>query len=308
MEKRVSTVLSRAPAGLAAPLVRVEVHLGPGLPTFGLVGLPEAVVRESKERVRSALITAGFDFPAGRITVNLSPADLPKAGGRFDLPIAVGILAASGQLSRSTLARREFYGELALSGELRETPKLLPALMAGARTQSELIVPAANALEASWVASPRVRMATHLLEVCDALNGRLTLPTARPLAVPDQHPFPDLAEVRAQFGAKRALEIAAAGGHGLLISLTTGPTFQASSRIAVGRCRPANAERASCQLDITRAGSVNCRITPIVRVRSVSASDEGPVIGRSKAALGACREAAAKTKKERHCTIVMPPP
>ena len=193
------------------------MHLGPGLPAFALVGLPEAVVRESKERVRSALVTAGFDFPAGRITVNLSPADLPKAGGRFDLPIAVGILAASGQLSRSTLARREFYGELALSGELRETPKLLPALMAGARTQCELILPAANALEASWVAGPRVKMAQHLLEVCDALNGRFALPAARPLAAPVEDPSPDLAEVRGQFSAKRALEIAAAGAHGLLM-------------------------------------------------------------------------------------------
>jgi magnesium chelatase family protein len=131
--RQVSTVLSRAPAGLAAPLVRVEVHLGPGLPAFFMVGLPEAVVRESRERVRAALLTTGFTFPEGRITVNLSPADLPKEGGRFDLPIAVGILAASGQLAHDSLARREFYGELALGGELRETPKLLPALLAGSR-------------------------------------------------------------------------------------------------------------------------------------------------------------------------------
>src|SRR3984885_5732047 len=112
----VSTALSRAPAGLSAPLVRVEVHLGSGLPAFFMVGLPEAVVRESRERVRSALITSGFDFPAGRITVNLAPADLPKEGGRFDLPIALGILAASGQLPGRALTNREFYGELALSG------------------------------------------------------------------------------------------------------------------------------------------------------------------------------------------------
>ena len=144
MARPVSTVLSRAPAGLAAPLVRVEVHLGSGLPAFALVGLPEAVVRESKERVRSALLTSGFEFPAGRITVNLSPADLPKEGGRFDLPIAVGILAASGQLSQPTRTGREFYGELALSGELRATPKLLPALVAGLRTNCELILPAAE--------------------------------------------------------------------------------------------------------------------------------------------------------------------
>src|SRR5271156_1275240 len=138
--KDVSTALSRAPLGLAAPQVRVEVHLGSGLPAFALVGLPEAVVRESKERVRSALLTSGFEFPAGRITVNLAPADLPKEGVRFDLPIALGILAASDQLPGRALANREFYGELALSGELRETPKLLPALMAGARTHSELIL------------------------------------------------------------------------------------------------------------------------------------------------------------------------
>src|ERR1700753_1186154 len=106
-----STVESRAPLGLAAPLVRVEVHLGPGLPAFHLVGLPEAVVRESRERVRSAILTSGFEFPAGRITVNLSPADLPKEGGRFDLPIAVGILAASGQVNSTAAHGREFYGE-----------------------------------------------------------------------------------------------------------------------------------------------------------------------------------------------------
>src|ERR1700729_2478463 len=124
--KEVSTVLSRAPLGLSAPQVRVEVHLGPGLPAFAMVGLPEAVVRESKERVRSALLTSGFEFPAGRITVNLSPADLPKEGGRFDLPIAVGILAALCAIPKRALEQREFYGELSLAGELRETPKLLP--------------------------------------------------------------------------------------------------------------------------------------------------------------------------------------
>src|SRR5271163_3946596 len=114
MARLVSTVLSRAPVGLEAPLVRVEVHLGSGLPAFAMVGLPEAVVRESRERVRSALITSGFDFPTGRITVNLSPADLPKEGGRFDLPIAVGILAAIGKVRARALEQREFYGELSL--------------------------------------------------------------------------------------------------------------------------------------------------------------------------------------------------
>jgi len=213
----VSTVLSRAPAGLAAPLVRVEVHLGAGLPAFIMVGLPEAVVRESKERVRSALLTSGFEFPAGRITVNMSPADLPKEGGRFDLPIAVGILAASGQLSRRTLVRREFYGELALSGELRETPKLLPALMAGSRTDSELILPAANALEASWVAGPKVKLADDLRQVCGALQGTSVLARAGDLAHLELDLAPDLADVRGQWSAKRALTIAAAGGHCLLM-------------------------------------------------------------------------------------------
>src|ERR1700722_19047049 len=115
-ERCLSVALSRAPAGLEAPAVRVEVHIGPGLPAFVLVGLPQAVVRESRERVRSALLTSGFEFPAGRITVNLAPADLPKDGGRFDLPIALGILAASDQLPRSTLKGREFYGEGGPSG------------------------------------------------------------------------------------------------------------------------------------------------------------------------------------------------
>ncbi len=215
----VSTVLSRAPAGLAAPLVRVEVHLGPGLPTFAMVGLPEAVVRESKERVRSALVTSGFEFPCGRITVNLSPADLPKEGGRFDLPIAVGILAASRQLPQQSLAQREFYGELSLSGELRETSKLLPALVAGAQAGSELILPAANALEARLVDSAQLKLAHHLLQVCEALKGGAALACVAAEAIDPGvlSPHRDLAEVRGQFGAKRALEIAAAGAHGLLM-------------------------------------------------------------------------------------------
>jgi magnesium chelatase family protein len=212
-----SSVLSRAPAGMAAPLVRVEVYLGNGLPAFFLVGLPEAAVRESKERVRSALQTAGFEFPVARITVNLSPADLPKEGGRFDLPIAVGILAASGRIPARALRRREFYGELSLSGELRETPKLLPALVAGSRAGSELILPAANALEAALVDSPHLKLGTDLLQVCDALNGRAVLAAARAPTSAATTPPPDLAEIRGQFGAKRALEIAAAGEHGLLM-------------------------------------------------------------------------------------------
>src|SRR5271154_6973101 len=171
----VSIVFSRAPSGVAAPLVRVEVHLGLGLPVFALVGLPEAVVRESKERVRAALVTGGFDFPARRITVNLSPADLPKEGGRFDLPIAVGILAADGRIPARALRDREFYGELSLGGELRETRKLLPALIAGAKFGSEMILPAANALEASLVTGAKFRLANRLSDVVAALNGGASL-------------------------------------------------------------------------------------------------------------------------------------
>ncbi len=154
-------------------MVRVEVHLGLGLPTFALVGLPEAVVRESKERVRAALVTAGHEFPQRRITVNLSPADLPKEGGRFDLPIAVGILAAERKISALALKGREFYGELSLGGALRETPKLLPALIAGARSGSELILPAANALEASLVSGAKLRLANDLSDVVATLQGKL---------------------------------------------------------------------------------------------------------------------------------------
>ncbi|MGO9948458.1 MAG: YifB family Mg chelatase-like AAA ATPase [Steroidobacteraceae bacterium] len=219
--REVSTVFSRAPAGVVAPLVRVEVHLGLGLPTFALVGLPETVVRESKERVRAALVTAGFDFPQRRITVNLSPADLPKEGGRFDLPIAVGILAADGKIPARALMKREFYGELSLSGELRETPKLLPALIAAEKFGSEMILPAANALEASLVAGAKVGLAEQLREVIDALTGRAVLcatPRSRLSAQPSRIATPaDLAEVRGQYAGKRALEIAAAGEHGLLL-------------------------------------------------------------------------------------------
>ena len=138
---------SRAQTGVEAPLVTVEVHLSNGLPALAIVGLPEAAVRESKERVRAALLNANFDFPARRITINLAPADLPKEGGRYDLAIALGILVASGQLPATACAQHEFIGELALTGELRPTHGVLPAAVQAARAGRALIVPAANAAE-----------------------------------------------------------------------------------------------------------------------------------------------------------------
>jgi magnesium chelatase family protein len=221
-------VACRAQVGLSAPLVHVEVSLASGLPTFSIVGLPAMVVREAKERVRAALLNSQFEFPAGRITVNLAPADLPKEGGRFDLPIAVGLLLASGQLRRSvggerTPPLREFYGELGLTGELKAVRGLLPAAAQARCAGHELIVPRANAAEACAAAPALVRVAEHLLEVCAHVAG------TRPLAaggVPDPwragppgtiDAALDLADVRGQLQAKRALIIAAAGGHSLLM-------------------------------------------------------------------------------------------
>ena len=215
-------VACRAQLGLAAPLVHVEVSLAAGLPAFCIVGLPAMVVREARERVRAALLHSRFEFPAGRITVNLAPADLPKQGGRFDLPIAIGVLLASRQLHAHAdpgTGTPELYGELGLTGELKAVPGLLPAAAQAHRSGHELIVPRANAPEACAAAPGLVRAADHLLEVCAHLTG------ARPLAraaaachagAPPRAP-PDLADVRGQLHAKRALIVAAAGGHSLLL-------------------------------------------------------------------------------------------
>ncbi|HEY0721867.1 MAG TPA: YifB family Mg chelatase-like AAA ATPase [Gammaproteobacteria bacterium] len=213
-----AVVHCRAALGIDAPLVTVEVHLANGLPALNIVGLPEAAVKESKDRVRGALLTSQFEFPARRITINLAPADLPKEGGRFDLPIALGILAASGQLPKDTLGRYEFAGELALSGELRPVRGVLPMAMQTRNAGRTLVVPQANGAEAALVENSTVLSATHLLQVCAHLAGREQLPQAvadlsQPLA--DQ---PDLTEVLGQHQARRALEIAAAGAHSLLMS------------------------------------------------------------------------------------------
>lgn len=212
----------RAQVGLAAPPVTVEVHLGAGLPNFSIVGLPAAAVRESKERVRAALLNSGFEFPAGRITVNLAPADLPKEGGRFDLAIAVGILLASGQLAARGIADLELYGELALTGELRAVPGLLPAAQAARAAGRALIAPVAGAAQLGWLghANAGIGLAHSLLEVCGHLADGLPLSApAAPVtasAAAGTEP-PSLADVCGQLQARRALVVAAAGGHSLLL-------------------------------------------------------------------------------------------
>lgn len=226
-----ATVYSRAQSGIDAPLVTVEVHLSNGLPSLSTVGLPEAAVKESKDRVRGALLNSQFEFPARRITVNLAPADLPKEGGRFDLPIALGILAASGQLPMDTLSRYEFVGELALSGALRPLRGVLPAAIAARDAGRILVVPLKNGAEASLVEGVEVLAASHLLEVCAHLNAVEILTSVPRQAQSSAVTVCDcLSEVRGQHLAKRALEVAAAGGHSLLMMGPpgTGKTMLAS--------------------------------------------------------------------------------
>lgn len=225
-------VNSRALCGMDAPLVEVEVHLAQALPQFNIVGLPDTEVKESRDRVRAAIIQSGFDFPANKITVNLAPADLPKESGRFDLPIALGILAASGQLNPAALNRYEFAGELALSGALRPIRGALAMAWQGAKANRAFVLPKENAQQAAILREIQVFGCESLSEVVAHLNGVAPLEAMSSSPVfrqPENHHLPDMCDVKGQQTARLALEIAAAGGHSLLMM---GPPGTGKSMLA----------------------------------------------------------------------------
>lgn len=215
-----SILYTRASSALDTPPVTVEVHLSAGLPGFHLVGLPEAAVRESKDRVRSAILNSQFEFPCSRITINLAPADLPKEGGRYDLAIALGILAASRQIPDKHLSQYEFLGELALTGEIRAVSGIVNASLACEAAQRQLIVPIQNGLEAALAIGDKHLTAGHLLDVCSHLHGQTSLLSEPTPVAPSPEPVhdKDMADIKGQHQGKRALEIAAAGKHNLLYS------------------------------------------------------------------------------------------
>ncbi len=223
---------TRGLLGLHAPLIEVEVHMSQGLPSLTIVGLAEAAVRESKDRVRSAIINSGFVFPTKRLTINLAPADLPKDGSRLDLPIALGILIASGQLPENVTDDYEFVGELALDGQLRAVSGTLSIAMACQQAEHKLLLPQDNAQEAAQLPDIAVYAASNLQQVCEHFSNMNKIEaTIAERSLLDQHYRSDLADVKGQLRPRRALEIAAAGGHSILFKGPpgTGKTLLASS-------------------------------------------------------------------------------